>query len=72
VAGIARVMGRVHPLYMRLSGHPLVNLTVLFEGLGRTWINVPSPSCQQLFKVRLLKLQFDADRVSRVCEQAHT
>jgi peptide subunit release factor 1 (eRF1) len=39
----------------------------LFEDLGSTRVNLPCPQCQQLFKVRLRKLQFGADLTCRLC-----
>jgi len=39
----------------------------LFEDVGSTRIDLACPKCQQLFKVRLRKLQFGADLVCRLC-----
>jgi hypothetical protein len=39
----------------------------LFEDVGSTRIDLACPRCQQLFKVRLRKLQFGADLVCRLC-----
>jgi hypothetical protein len=41
----------------------------LFEDYGSTRINLACPHCQQLFKVRLRKLQFGADLICRLCRQ---
>ena len=39
----------------------------MFEDVGSTRIDLACPRCQQLFKVRLRKLQFGADLVCRLC-----
>jgi hypothetical protein len=39
----------------------------LFEDHGSTRIDLACPHCQQLFKVRLRKLQFGADLICRLC-----
>jgi hypothetical protein len=39
----------------------------LFEDHGSTRIDLACPHCQQLFKVRLRKLQFGADLTCRLC-----
>jgi hypothetical protein len=39
----------------------------VFEDLGSTRIALACPHCQQLFKVRLRKLQFGADLICRLC-----
>ncbi|WP_201839383.1 hypothetical protein [Microvirga zambiensis] len=39
----------------------------MFEDHGSTRIDLACPRCQQLFKVRLRKLQFGADLTCRLC-----
>jgi len=39
----------------------------LFEDHGSARIDLACPHCQQLFKVRLRKLQFGADLICRLC-----
>ena len=39
----------------------------MFEDVGSTRIDLACPRCQQLFKVRLRKLQFGADLVCPLC-----
>jgi hypothetical protein len=39
----------------------------LFEDHGSTRIDLACPHCQQLFKVRLRKLQFGTDLTCRLC-----
>lgn len=54
-------------MLQRAQEHSIAGGCSLFKDLGSTRIDIACPHCQQLFKVRLRKLQFGSDLVCRLC-----